>query len=118
MVTNRYSLSKYLLVFALVAIGVLYAAPNLYGEDPAVQVTARGVVPDKLSVLVTEMLQQIEITPMAMEESEKEVLLRFADEDIQLKAFEQLQKLGKDYAVALNIAPATPARGRKGLSHR
>ncbi len=113
MVTNRYSLSKYLLVFTLVAIGILYAAPNLYGEDPAVQVTARGVVPDKLSVLVTETLQQVEITPMAMEESEKEVLLRFADEDIQLKAFEQLQKLGEDYAVALNLAPATPAWMRK-----
>jgi preprotein translocase subunit SecD len=114
-VTNRYPLWKYLLILALVTISALYGAPNLYGEDPAVQVSApRGAVVDKLSVQVTEILQQIEITPMAMEENEGKVLLRFADEDIQLKAFGQLQRELEDgYEVALNLAPATPAWLRK-----
>lgn len=114
MITNRYPLWKYSLILAIVLVGALYAAPNLYGEDPAVQVSARGVQVDKLSVTVTELLQQIEITPMAVEESADQVLLRFADEDIQLKAFEQLQqKLDDEYTVALNLAPATPSWMRK-----
>lgn len=36
---NRYPLWKNLMVIFLVAIGVLYALPNLYGEDPAVQIS-------------------------------------------------------------------------------
>jgi preprotein translocase subunit SecD len=113
-ITNRYPRWKYLLILTIVLIGALYAAPNLYGEDPAVQVSVRGLVVDKLSVTVTELLQQIQITPMAVEESQGQVLLRFADEDTQLKAFEQLQReLGDGYEVAFNLAPATPAWLRK-----
>ncbi|HEX5055189.1 MAG TPA: protein translocase subunit SecD, partial [Gammaproteobacteria bacterium] len=115
MITNRYPLWKYLFILAVILIGAIYAAPNLYGEDPAVQVSARGgIVVDKLPVMVTEILQQVEISPMAVEEGESQVLLRFPDEDTQLKAFEQLQqKLDDEYTVALNLAPATPDWMRK-----
>jgi preprotein translocase subunit SecD len=114
-ITNRYPLWKYLFILAVIFVGVIYAAPNLYGEDPSVQVSARGgAVVDKLPVTVTEILQQVEISPMAVEEGESQVLLRFADVDSQLKAFEQLQhKLGDAYTVALNLAPATPGWMRK-----
>ena len=37
---NRYPLWKYLMVALVVIIGTLYSAPNLYGEDPALQVSA------------------------------------------------------------------------------
>ncbi|HEY3487034.1 MAG TPA: protein translocase subunit SecD, partial [Gammaproteobacteria bacterium] len=115
MVINRYPLWKYLFILAVIAIGAVYAAANLYGEDPAVQVSSRGLASDKLSVTVTEILQHAEITPMAVEEGEDQVLLRFDDEDLQLRAFDQLQqKLGSDnYTVALNLAPATPLWMRK-----
>ena len=44
---NRYPLWKYLMVMFTIAIAALYALPNLYGEDPAVQVTgARGASVD------------------------------------------------------------------------
>ena len=36
---NRYPLWKYLLLLLVLAAGVLYALPNLYGEQPAVQVS-------------------------------------------------------------------------------
>jgi preprotein translocase subunit SecD len=110
-ITNRYPLWKYLLILVIILIGVVYATPNLYGEDPAVQVSARGgVTVDKLPVMTTEILRQVEISPMSVEEGPNQVLLRFADEDTQLKAFEQLQReLDDDYTVALNLAPATPA---------
>ncbi|MDK1145320.1 hypothetical protein QMS75_22570, partial [Cronobacter sakazakii] len=36
---NRYPLWKYLMLVAVLIVGLLYALPNLYGEDPAVQIT-------------------------------------------------------------------------------
>jgi preprotein translocase subunit SecD len=107
---NRYSGWRYLLVATAIAIGVLYSVPNLYGEDPAVQISTRSEqLFDNLSVSVTEALQQIDITPMAMEESDSHVLLRFADQDLQLKAADHLRvTLGEQYTVALNLAPKTP----------
>ena len=38
---NQYPAWKYLLLIVIVAMGLLYAAPNLYGEDPAVQISHR-----------------------------------------------------------------------------
>ena len=41
---NRYPLWKYLMLIVVILVGLLYALPNIYGEDPAVQITgARGV---------------------------------------------------------------------------
>ena len=41
---NKYPLWKTLMVLFIVAIGALYASPNLYGEDPAVQISGlRGI---------------------------------------------------------------------------
>jgi preprotein translocase subunit SecD len=37
---NRYPLWKYLVILVVMVIGVLYAMPNLFGESPAVQVSA------------------------------------------------------------------------------
>ncbi|WP_280630563.1 hypothetical protein, partial [Vibrio cholerae] len=40
---NRYPLWKYLMVMLTIAVAALYALPNIYGEDPAIQITgARG----------------------------------------------------------------------------
>ena len=40
---NRFPLWKYLMVVSVLLISALYALPNLYGEDPAVQITgSRG----------------------------------------------------------------------------
>ena len=49
---NRYPLWKYLMVIVVIAIGFLYAAPNLYGgEDPALQVSASRGAEVKLDTL-------------------------------------------------------------------
>ncbi len=108
---NKYPLWKTLLVVIIVAFGALYASPNLYGEDPAVQVSGlRGVEVD-VSTLdqIKEQLtgNNIEYMNIALEKGQ--VLARFTDTESQLKARDLLHsEFGKDYSVALNLTPATP----------
>lgn len=111
MILNRYPLWKYLLVVGILVIGALYAAPNLYGEDPAVQISSQdSLKAEGLSKRVEQILQAADIQPMAVETADDgQVLVRFADENVQLEAYDQLTTdLGDDYTVALNLAPATP----------
>ncbi len=43
-VMNRYPLWKYLLILVVIIAAFIYAAPNLYGEDPAVQIVSGAVL--------------------------------------------------------------------------
>jgi preprotein translocase subunit SecD len=110
-VLNKYPLWKTLMVVFIVAIGALYASPNLYGEDPAVQISGlRGVEAD-LSTLDTVKAQLTEqkIAYASIVLENGQVLARFADTEDQLKARDLLDSnLGKKYSVALNLTPATP----------
>lgn len=113
---NEYPLWRYLLVLIVVTIGVLYALPNLYGDDPALQVSARRseVVDDALAARVTDALKAANIEVKRSEMQHKRVLLRFNDVDARAKAREVVEKaVGERYIVALNMAPATPDWLRK-----
>ena len=108
---NQYPLWKYLLIAFVLALGCFYALPNLYGEDPAVQISAaRGApVDESLQQRVIERLRLAELAPARVERDERRLLLRFAREDLQLRAKEALrQELDRRFVVALNLAPATP----------
>jgi preprotein translocase subunit SecD len=110
-VLNRYPLWKYLLVLLVALVGALYALPNVYGEDPSIQVSALrgGKVDQALETRVQEALRQASLTPAAVELEEGRLLVRFRDTEVQLKAQEVVrQALGDAYVVALNLAPATP----------
>lgn len=108
---NRYPLWKNLMVIFLVAIGVLYALPNLYGEDPAVQISGtRGQEADS-SVLseVQTVLKDNHLTTKSVVLENGSILVRFDNTDAQLLAKDKItEKLGTNYSVALNLAPATP----------
>ena len=108
---NRYPLWKNLMVIFLVAIGVLYALPNLYGEDPAVQISGtRGQEADSgvLSEVQTVLKDNNLITKSVVLENGS-ILVRFDNTDAQLLAKDKItEKLGTNYSVALNLAPATP----------
>ena len=108
---NRYPLWKNLMVIFLVAIGVLYALPNLYGEDPAVQISGtRGQEADSgvLSEVQTVLKDNHLITKSVVLENGS-ILVRFDNTDAQLLAKDKItEKLGTNYSVALNLAPATP----------
>ena len=44
---NRYAPWRYILLILIITIGAVYATPNLYGEDPAVQITHRVNIVDE-----------------------------------------------------------------------
>ena len=108
---NRYPLWKNLMVIFLVAIGILYALPNLYGEDPAVQISGtRGQEADSgvLSEVQT-VLKDNNLTTKSVVLENGSILVRFDNTDAQLLAKDKItEKLGTNYSVALNLAPATP----------
>ncbi|WP_416359032.1 protein translocase subunit SecD, partial [Atlantibacter subterraneus] len=108
---NRYPLWKYIMLVVVIIVGLLYALPNLYGEDPAVQITgARGVAASEQTlnqVQNTLNQQKIAVKSVALEQGS--ILARFDSTDTQLRAREALMDvLGDNYVVALNLAPATP----------
>ncbi|WP_159818860.1 protein translocase subunit SecD [Colwellia sp. 20A7] len=108
---NKYPLWKTLMVALIVALGALYATPNLYGEDPAVQVSGLRGVEANLTTLDTIKGQltenNIEYASVVLEDGQ--ILTRFRNTEDQLKARDVLDdSLGDEYSVALNLTPATP----------
>ncbi len=99
------------MLIAAILIGLLYALPNLYGEDPAVQITgARGIAASEQTLdQVRNVLEKDQITSKSIALENGAILARFNNSDIQLRAREALMSaLGDQYVVALNLAPATP----------
>ena len=99
------------MLVVVIVVGLLYALPNLYGEDPAVQITgARGVAAsEKTLIQVQNTLNQEKITAKSVALENGAILARFDSTDVQLRAREALMGvMGDQYVVALNLAPATP----------
>ncbi len=111
---NQYPAWKYLLLVVIMLLGLIYAAPNLYGEDPAVQISHRVKLIDQSELQhVTSVLKKLGIKYRTIEKSNGNILVRFNNEEQQLKAAsllkKELQKEDSRYGVALNLAPSTPA---------
>ncbi|PSH11937.1 protein translocase subunit SecD [Yersinia pseudotuberculosis] len=109
---NRYPLWKYLMLIVVIFVGLLYALPNLYGEDPAVQITgARGIAASETTLVqVRDVLEKDNIASKSIALENGAILARFRDPDVQLRAREALvEALGDKYVIALNLAPATPS---------
>ncbi|PSV43732.1 protein translocase subunit SecD [Photobacterium sp. GB-36] len=109
---NRYPLWKNLMVLFALIIGLLYALPNVYGEDPAIQITGARGASVNMSALdtVTEDLKKNNIPYKSAVFEKGSVLVRFNDTDTQISARDILNsELGNDYVVALNLAASTPS---------
>ncbi|USD38300.1 MULTISPECIES: protein translocase subunit SecD [Ferrimonas] len=108
---NKYPLWKSLMVVFILAIGALYALPNAFGEDPALQISA-GRNAEVTPTTLTRLQQVIEDDGLTIKRAELEngqILLRFNSAPDQLKAKALVaNELGSDYFVALNLAAATP----------
>ena len=89
----------------------LYALPNLYGEDHAIQISSgrNTTVTEQMIPGVEESLQQANIVYKGVEIKDERLLVRLNDSDTQLVARDHLNKLySEDYLVAMNLAPDTP----------
>lgn len=108
---NRYPLWKNLMVILVVAIGVLYSLPNIYGEDPAVQISGtRGQQANTATLgQVQDVLKANNLSTKSIVLEQGSILARFNNTDDQLLAKDKIaEKLGANYSTALNLAPATP----------
>jgi preprotein translocase subunit SecD len=108
---NQYSVWRYLLILFIVTVGFVYALPNLYGEDPALQVTSsRGFeLPSELPANIEDALVVEQIDYISSERQGNRMLYRFANTEDQIMARGVVQEaLGDQFVVALNLAHATP----------
>jgi len=99
------------MLIAVIIVGLLYALPNLYGEDPAVQITGARGSDASVATLdqVKNVLDQDKIPSKSIALENGQILARFKDTDVQLRAREALTSaLGDKFVIALNLAPATP----------
>ncbi len=110
-VSNIYPMWKAILVLLFCFVGFLYALPNIYPEDPAIQVSS--VKGDPLAErelgFVQQALASAGYEVKSVELDNGQVLVRFNDTETQLKAQDILKTgLGRSFIVALNLAPSTP----------
>ncbi len=109
---NRYPLWKYLLILGVVALGFIYALPNLYAPDPAVQISGQSGATTMDAAMVDRVERQLQsegIGFTGIELGENNILVRLSSEDEQMTARRTLQEsLGGEFVVALNQAPTTP----------
>jgi preprotein translocase subunit SecD len=115
---NRYPWWKYAMLAIALLFGLLYTAPNFYGEAPAVQVSS-GKATIKLDAAVAtrveQALQQAGLQPDFVQFEGNSIKARFRDTDTQIKAKDAIAKaLNPDpadpsYIVALNLLSRTPA---------
>ncbi len=108
---NQYPAWKYVLIVLILAVGTLYAVPNMFGKDPALQVTsARGFsIPADLATVIDDTLVVEGIDYKSREQIANKLLYRFHDTVAQAAASDAVgEALGDAYVVALNMAHATP----------
>jgi preprotein translocase subunit SecD len=108
---NRYPLWVNLLVALVILGGVLFALPNVFGDDPALQITREDGNPvTEITVSsISATLQQQEIEYFEPNIDEQAVVIRFPDVGMQLRASEALGEVLPFHVVALTLAPRTPA---------
>ncbi len=102
---------KYVLILLVVVLSVMYALPNIYPQDPSVQITAnRGAGIDQaLESRVQATLQQAGVQSKSLDREDDSLLVRLPDLDAQTRANDSLRaELGEAYTVALNLASTVP----------
>ena len=110
--TLEYPNWKKAIIFVVLVFGLLYSLPNVYRQDPAVQISAsRGAVLDEaVKEKIQGDLERAKVGIKAIELTEKRLLVRLQDSNQQLTAAELLRaSLGENYTVAQNLASTVPA---------
>ncbi|WP_339666957.1 protein translocase subunit SecD [uncultured Pseudomonas sp.] len=111
---NRYPLWKYLLIVVVLALGLIYATPNLYPDDPAIQISGASSTQtieqtdlDLIEQALASAGQQTKGSELGS--NGRSGLVRLVNRSDQLGAQDVVRDaLGRDYVVAQNLAPTTP----------
>ena len=110
---NKYPMWKYAIIAIALIVSLIYAAPNLFGEQPAVQVTGSRAaikVDAALKDRLEAALKAANVTPVSSELTDAMIRFRLANEDVQIRARDVIQKATPPgYVVALNLVPNTPS---------
>ncbi|PQA42915.1 protein translocase subunit SecD [Amnimonas aquatica] len=108
----RFPAWKYVLIVLVMIISILYSLPNLYPDEPALQVSgAQAATPIDEALLkrAAIALDEAKIAHHGDEVQAKGVLVRLKTPEDQVQAQAVLRRaLGENYVVALNLAPTTP----------
>ncbi|MBA2709732.1 MAG: protein translocase subunit SecD [Tatlockia sp.] len=107
---NKYPLWKNLALVFIAVIGLFYAIPNLYSEDPAIQISSQSSTDmGQLTHQVRTLLDEAKVPHFAIATNKENVEVRFHSTDNQLLARDVIKNgLGSQYTIALNLAAATP----------
>ena len=109
---NHFPLWKNLFILIVFGVGLIYSLPNLYGDDPSVQVssTQTASITQEQANNIDSEIKAVGAPVKAFEFKDGRVLARFNNTDDQLKVADLLrEKMGSNYTVALNLAPTTPS---------
>jgi preprotein translocase subunit SecD len=107
---NHYPLWKNCLILGIFLISLIYSLPNLFGEDPSVQVSSATPLTQDQASKIESSIKTSGVTSKAFEFKDGRILARFNNTDDQLKIADLLRdQMGNDATVALNLAPTTPS---------
>lgn len=108
----HYPAWKYILIAVVLVVAGLYALPNLYPDEPAVQITGASAGTELTSDVLVQSQALLDKAGLAHHDgsfANNSALIRLNTAEDQLKAQETLrQNLGENYVVALNLAQTTP----------
>lgn len=102
---------KYILVVLVLTLGAIFALPNVFGEDAALQVVRkdRSVVDESARANIEAALRARDISFTRSYVDQGRLLLHFEDVQQQLRARDLINDTqGKDYATALSFASRAP----------
>ena len=113
----RFQLWKIITILFVITIGIIYALPNFYPPSPAVQITldsSLGKISPNVANRIEQLATETEISFSSNLEAKLDgydhVLIKVKNYQDQIKLKEYLdQKLEREFVIALNLAPNTPA---------
>ena len=109
---NTYPLWKYLMILGVLVLGGLFAAPNLYPPDFAIQVAPESSDAELPAGVVQRALGALDaagIDYFGVEQGARSLRVRVATNEEQILGREAISEvLGDQYVAALNLAPTTP----------
>ena len=108
---NHYPPWRYLLLFTVLLVGGIYALPNIFPQDPALQISERrgGTVDISIEKLLETTIAENKLKVKEVKNSKKQIEITFPENSARRQAAEVIrEKLGDDYVVAFGLAPTSP----------